>query len=549
MPTTSIQPSTARRIVLVALAFGVLVDILVPGVAPGVNAALVVAASLVAAAVIGGQAGLRRMDPVDAWIPVAALAFAAMPGIRTDDWLVTADLLLAGTLTAGTIACLAGARITRGLVPAVLTVATGLLVGAITGAIPALDAARPARPADGAEPGGTRVRLTTGVRRATPVLRGLLLALPVVALFALLFASADAVFAELARSTLTWRLDLDLAAIVDRTLWVGIVAWGMAGLLAIAAGALPALVPGSTATLVSAGAPDRPARPADGPPPPPWWTGGSLGAASAAQMRQPLRLGSIEVATVLWLVVALFAAFVVLQLAYLFGGRDTLSVAGLTYSDYARRGFFELVAVVVLAGMLVVALDLAVARRGPAQLAASLALLALTGVVLLSAFVRLRLYQDAYGWTELRFVVVVAILWLAVALGVAAWLLLARMTRWTLHAMGILVLVTIGAMNLVGPQAFVTDRNLERALNPAIVPAGGRTGLDAGYLATLGDEAVPGIVEAYPQLPPDARRAVDAFLEERRVALRADPSVQGWPAWNLTRARARAALEGWTPSS
>ena len=356
-------------------------------------------------------------------------------------------------------------------------------------------------------------------------------------------------FAELARSTLTWRLDLDLTTVVDRTLWVGVVAWGMAGLLAIAAGGLPALVPGGTARLDGGSAPDGPALPTDGPPPPPWWTGGSLGAASAAQMRQPLRLGSIEAATVLWLVVALFASFVVLQLAYLFGGRDTLSVAGLTYSDYARRGFFELVAVAMLAGMLVVALDLAVARRGRAQLVASLALLGLTGVVLLSAFVRLRLYQDAYGWTELRFVVVAAILWLAVALGIAAWLVLARMTRWTLHALGILVLVTIGAMNVVGPQAFVTDRNLERALNPAIVPAGGRTGLDAGYLATLGDEAVPGIVAAYPQLPVDARRAVDAFLEERRAALRADPSVQGWPAWNLTRARARAALERWAPTS
>jgi hypothetical protein len=65
----------------------------------------------------------------------------------------------------------------------------------------------------------------------------------------------------------------------------------------------------------------------------------------------------------------------------------------------------------------------------------------------------------------------------------------------------------------------------------------------------LGDEAVPGIVAAYAQLPVDARRAVNAFLEERRDALRADPSVRGWPAWNLTRARARAALEGWTPTS
>ena len=59
--------------------------------------------------------------------------------------------------------------------------------------------------------------------------------------------------------------------------------------------------------------------------------------------------------------------------------------------------------------------------------------------MLVSAFARLRLYQSMYGWTELRFVVLVAIGWLAVALAVAAGLLLARRTRWTLHVLGIAV--------------------------------------------------------------------------------------------------------------
>ncbi len=341
-------------------------------------------------------------------------------------------------------------------------------------------------------------------------------------------------------------MDLDLSSLVDRTAWVSVVAWGAAGLLAVAAGLLPDLIPGAPPGC--RGAP-RAAQPAgDGPPPPPWWTNRSLGAASVTELRQPLRLGSVEAATVLALVTALFAAFVVLQLAYLFGGRDTMAVAGLTYAEYARRGFFELVAVAVLAGMLVVALDLAVAVRGRAQVVASLALLGLTAVVLLSAFVRLRLYQDMYGWTELRFVVVVAIGWLAVALVATAWLLLARMTRWTLHVLGIMVLVTVAGMNIVGPQAFVTDRNLERALNPAIVPPGGRTGLDGSYLGTLGDEAMPAVVAAYPGLPVEARASLDDFLVQRRIALATEPQLQGWPAWNLTRERARAALAGWVPA-
>ncbi len=262
------------------------------------------------------------------------------------------------------------------------------------------------------------------------------------------------------------------------------------------------------------------------------------------------RFGTVEAATVLIVLDSLFAVFVVLQLAYLFGGRDTLSAAGMTYAAYARRGFFELVAVAALAGAVIVVLDLAVARRSRIQVGASFGLLALTIVVLASALVRLRLYQDAYGWTELRFVVLVAIGWLAVAIVATVGLLAVRRTQWTLHVLGIMTVLTVGGMNLIGPQAYVTDRNLERAIDPALVPSGGRSGLDADYLISLGDEAVPAVVAALERLP-DAgdRAALDAFLRRRATVLREDPSLAGWPSWNLARERAREALGAWEGGS
>ena len=236
---------------------------------------------------------------------------------------------------------------------------------------------------------------------------------------------------------------------------------------------------------------------------------GDLGRRPVARPEpRPLRLGAVEAATVLLVVDVLFGVFVALQLAYLFGGRDTLALAGLTYAEYARRGFFELVIVAVLAGTLVIALHAAADRRSRLLLGASLALLGLTAVVLLSALLRLRLYQEAYGWTELRFVVLTAILWLGAALAIAAVLLVTDRTRWVLHALGIAVLVTVAGMNLVGPQAFVAQRNLDRAVDPSLVPPGGRTGLDAAYLAELGDEAVEPIVDAWDRLPPADRVAL-----------------------------------------
>ena len=533
---TRMPRATAARILLLAVAGGVLTDVVVPGSAAGLNAPLLVAALLVAALLVAGRAGVRRMDPADAWLAPAALALAGMAVVRADPWLVTADLLLAAALAAGSIACLGGGRVTRGLVPQVLAVTAGAIAAALAGAAEVLAGLRRApvaASAAGAAPataqGGTRDRLGRLLRRAAPVLRGLVIAVPLVVVFAALFASADAVFDRLARQALDWRLDLDLAELADRALVVGVVAWLAAGLLALAGARLPALAGARwPAHAMPGGGPDR---------------GRSLGAASAAVMARESRLGTIEAATVLLVLDALFAVFVVLQLAYLFGGRDTPAVVGLTYAEYARRGFFELVAVAVLAGSLVVALDLAVGRRSVGQLAAALGLLGLTAVVLASALLRLRLYQDAYGWTELRFVVLVAIGWLAAAVVVTSVLLATRRTKWSLHVLGIMVLATVAGMNVVGPQAFVADRNLERALDPSLVPAGGRTGLDTPYLSSLGDEAVPAVARAVDRLPDPADRAwLARFLDVRAAQLRENPTLLGWPAWNLARERARAAL-------
>ena len=126
--------SLLRRIVLLALVGGVLFDVLVPGNAAGLNAIVLMAAFLAAALLVAGRDGIRRMDPADAWLAPAALVLASMAVIRADDWLVTLDLLLAAALAAGTIGCLAGGRVTRGLVPRVLELAVGSVAAAAVGA-------------------------------------------------------------------------------------------------------------------------------------------------------------------------------------------------------------------------------------------------------------------------------------------------------------------------------------------------------------------------------------------------------------------------------
>jgi hypothetical protein len=272
-------------------------------------------------------------------------------------------------------------------------------------------------------------------------------------------------------------------------------------------------------------------------------SGASLGAAAAPQVaarRKPL--GQPEAVTVLALVDLVAGAFVAFQLAYLFGGFDTLAAAGMTYSDYARRGFFELIAAACLAGGLVVVLEIATAGRSIAYVVAALALAVLTLVVLASAWLRLDLYQQAYGWTELRFYVAAAIVTLGVGIVFGSVLLVRDRIRWLGHGLVAIGFVALLVLNALSPAAFVAERNVARLLDASLVPEGGWPGLDTSYLGDIGDDAIPILVRSLPQLPEPYRIQTEAVLEAREIALNADPAWTSPAAWNLSRERAKGAL-------
>jgi len=237
----------------------------------------------------------------------------------------------------------------------------------------------------------------------------------------------------------------------------------------------------------------------------------------------------------------LFVFFVGLQIAYLFGGIDTLNATGLTFSSYARRGFFELIAVAILAGGLLFAVELVVAKRTRLYVGAALTLALATLVIVVSAAYRMQLYQLAYGWTELRFYALAGIAWLGVGGVCAAMLVWRDATRWLLHSAGLIALAVAIAVNLIGPSAFVARQNLERVVDPSGLPADASRELDAQYLASLGDGAVPTLVEFLPHLRAADRAALGSAL--RTYAFEGRGLEPGsLPAFSLDRERARQAL-------
>jgi hypothetical protein len=254
-------------------------------------------------------------------------------------------------------------------------------------------------------------------------------------------------------------------------------------------------------------------------------------------------LSSTAGTTMLIALDVLFGFFVALQVAYLFGGLDTLNATGLTYATYARRGFFELIAVAVLAGGLVFCLELVVARRSRLYVAAALALVVATLVVVASAAYRMQLYQLAYGWSELRFYALAGIAWLGLSGVVAAVLIARNATRWLLHAGGLVALAVAVMANLAGPSALVARQNLDRVVDPSGLPADASRELDALYLASLGDGAVPTLVEYLPRLGASDRAALGSALRTFAFEGR-DLSPLAAQGFSFDRERARQALVG-----
>jgi len=486
----------AGRVLLVAALLGMVGQLLLFDVALGLNFPILIALLVLAGWLL--RVGRRGPEAIDRWLGPAAVCFAAFAAVRADTTIVALDVLGALGLTGAALASFGLRPVMRRSLPGLLRLGATTAGWVAAGAVPVVGIARRRLPA------GTTA--LGRARPAMPVVRGLLIAVPLVIVFMSLFSAADAVFARLVDDLVS--VELDLGTIPGRALLTLVLAWVAAGALALAAG--------------------RPQRGPVGTPTPsgPMW-----------------RLGTTEAVTVLLAVDLLFVAFVILQGAYLFGGRDTMAATGLSYSEYARRGFFELVAVAVLAGGTIVAFERAARQRSRVLIGAALGLTVLTAVVLVSAALRLQLYQEAYGWTELRLYVIATIGLLAAVLAGLAVALLTDRVRWIGHIVMVAGLVIGLGLNFIGPARFITEQNVARALDPALVPEHGWSGLDTIYAISLGDDRIPDLVRVLPALDAEEAAFLRDELRHRLSQLRTDPGLTAWQAWNLGRERARAALE------
>ena len=345
------------------------------------------------------------------------------------------------------------------------------------------------------------VRVLNVVRshRAQSVIRGIAITLPVVIIFALLLSAADPIFAA-------WR------DVVDRILS----SWSFLprtifffGLLAIVLGAYGFALAASPSP--------------------------------ATDSREPLAarqwLGSTERLFLLGGTAALFWIFLAVQLSYLFGNLPSIDGSGMTFAEYARKGFGELTVVasasiaLILFGERFGKRD---ERRGMLRIV-TLAVIVAVVLLLASAFKRVLLYEEAYGFTTARlyaqsYMVLVAFALGALGLEVRESLIPSRFFRRTLGA----ALVLFISLIYWNHESWIAGRNVDRFAS---------TGkLDTVYLTRdLSPNALPALVSGLRTLPEPARTELHRAIVSRYSDPRRSEK-RTWFEWNLRAAQARDAL-------
>jgi hypothetical protein len=465
----------APTVLILALDLGLLGDQLIRAPVWGLNVSLGLAAACATAATV--WLGRDPHDTRSAWPWLAAAFFAAMWTVRDAETLLGADLMAALALAslplvpeAARVAARAGDTLVAPLHAAQHAIAGVFRLG------PHL------RPA---------LQRAATATRAGSVGVGVLLAIPVVLVFAALFASADPLFDAAVSSAMR----MDLGPVVSHGAVAGALAWVIAGYLW--AVATPPRV-GLTLSF-------RPELPA------------------------------LAVTTVLGAVALMFTLFLAAQATGLFGGEAFIrNQTGLTYAEYARRGFFQMIAASALSLPPVYAAPFAVVRDGDARPPLSLrnlmaVQLALIALVLMSALWRMGLYVRAYGLTEDRLYGTAVMLWIGAMIAVLARTVLSGRTRGAGFGSVAAAAVLLAALNLANPQGLIARYNLAHP---------GPRGADVSHLARLGGDAVPVLVSGLGRVGATERCAL-----AREIVRRYGTPAGDWRGWNLARARARRAAQ------
>ncbi|WEG11044.1 DUF4173 domain-containing protein [Pullulanibacillus sp. KACC 23026] len=326
------------------------------------------------------------------------------------------------------------------------------------------------------------------------VILGLVIAVPLLGIILVLLSSADLAFSRLLTSVPKWLLGFQLQEFIGRGIIILLYTLGFFGVMQVAF---------YKKGLVRKAQPDS----------------------------ETVSWSGIMASTVLILLNLVYLLFTIVQFKYFFG--QSLQ-SDMTYAEYARHGFGELMVVTLINLSILIAVVTFVkeASRGlqrTIQMILS-CLVIFSGIMLVSSWMRLSMYEEAYGFTTIRILVHCFMVFLAV---IFAYTLIKIWIRRLplIHFYLIAALVFYVLINIMPLDRLIVDHNIQRyqATNK----------IDIDYLNQLSYTGVEGLIQLYktnPDIP-----GLKNLLQERKIE--ANTHHADWRSYNLSREKAYRQLK------
>jgi hypothetical protein len=265
-------------------------------------------------------------------------------------------------------------------------------------------------------------------------------------------------------------------------------------------------------------------------------------AAAYNKINWKLFLDPVVLLTILILINAIYTIFSFIQFTYLFGGNSFITPSSFTYAEYARRGFAELIVVSIINFIILIIGITFVKKESKKVIAAVRAFLTLlvifTFILLISAFYRMLVYEQAYGFTYLRIFVqvfMVMLFFLFIINIIYIWY--AKLP--IIKSYFIISLAIYIIMNFANVDIVIAKNNIDRYF---------KTGqIDMAYLKGLSYDAVPEIQKLFISVKSSKdlkekqmSEEILAYFKERKSDLK---NQKSWQSYNISKYEAEKIID------
>jgi hypothetical protein len=231
----------------------------------------------------------------------------------------------------------------------------------------------------------------------------------------------------------------------------------------------------------------------------------------------------------------LFLSFIIIQLKYLFGGEAVIRNTSFTYAEYAHRGFYEFCVTVILVSIIIVYTNYKLREQKKHIRCivefAWIAMICQTLVIIASGLKRIMVYEEAYGYTYLRVLVALFLLWMAGSFILFVLKIIrTKSLSWLISSGFCLAFVFLVFVSTVSIDKYIARKNIDRHLKHG-------KDIDIKYLSCLSTDAYSEILRLKMETKDEnIRKSAKDILSQLNGT--AEKNFQYWGSWNLSLSKA-----------